>query len=174
MDQNAKIIDEAIKGSLDIIEQDREREIISRRFGLTGYKETLEQIGDMLSITRERVRQLEKAILIRLRVSSSEGQIPTLPAAEKLLIRNLTETGRVARVSDLADKVYGRETTPSERAGLSFIASVSDNLTVVDENNRYHQAIGIAEYGDDREIKRRVDEIIEVIKKNKAPMTLDE
>ena len=174
MDQNAKIIDEAIKGSLDIIEQDREREIISRRFGLTGYKETLEQIGDMLSITRERVRQLEKAILIRLRVSSSEGQIPTLPAAEKLLIRNLTETGRVARVSDLADKVYGRETTPSERAGLSFIASVSDNLTVVDENDRYHQAIGIAEYGDDREIKKRVDEIIEVIKKNKAPMTLDE
>lgn len=174
MDQNAKIIDEAIKGSLDIIEQDREREIISRRFGLTGYKETLEQIGDMLSITRERVRQLEKAILIRLRVSSSEGQIPTLPATEKLLIRNLTETGRVARVSDLADKVYGRETTPSERAGLSFIASVSDNLTVVDENDRYHQAIGIAEYGDDREIKKRVDEIIEVIKKNKAPMTLDE
>ena len=174
MDQNAKIIDEAIKGSLDIIEQDREREIISRRFGLTGYKETLEQIGDMLSITRERVRQLEKAILIRLRVSSSEGQIPTLPAAEKLLIRNLTETGRVAKVSDLADKVYGRKTTPSERAGLSFIASVSDNLTVVDENDRYYQAIGIAEYGDDREIKKRVDEIIEVVKKNKAPMTLDE
>lgn len=174
MEQNAKIIEEAIKGSLDIIEQDREREIISRRFGLTGYKETLEQIGDMLSITRERVRQLEKAILIRLRVSSDEGQIPALPAAEKLIIRNLTEMGRVAKVSDLADKIYGKETTPSERAGLSFIASVSSGLTVVDENDRYHQAIGIAEYGDDRKIKKEVDEIIEVIKKNKAPMTLDE
>ena len=174
MEQNAKIIEEAIKGSLDIIEQDREREIISRRFGLTGYKETLEQIGDMLSITRERVRQLEKAILIRLRVGSEEGQIPTLPAAEKLLIRNLTEMGRVAKVSDLADKIYGKATTPSERAGLSFIASVSSGLTVVDENDRYHQAIGIAEYGDDRKIKGKVDEIIDVIKKNKAPMTLDE
>ena len=174
MEQNAKTIEEAIKGSLSIIEQDREREIISRRFGLTGYKETLEQIGDMLSITRERVRQLEKAILIRLRVVSEEGEISALPAAEKLLIRNLTEMGRVAKVSDLADKVYGRETTPAERAGLSFIASVSNGLTVVDENDRYFQAIGIAEYGDDREIKKKVDEIIEVIKKNKAPMTLDE
>ena len=174
MEQNAKIIEEAIKGSLSIIEQDREREIISRRFGLTGYKETLEQIGDMLSITRERVRQLEKAILIRLRVVSEDGEIPALPAAEKLLIRNLTEMGRVAKVSELADKVYGRKTTPAERAGLSFIASVSGGLTVVDENDRYFQAIGIAEYGDDRKIKTEVDEIIEVIKKNKAPMTLDE
>ena len=52
MDQNADIIANAIKGSLNIIEQDREREIISRRFGLTGNRETLEQIGDMLSITR--------------------------------------------------------------------------------------------------------------------------
>ena len=174
MEQNAKTIEEAIKGSLSIIEQDREREIISRRVGLTGYKETLEQIGDMLSITRERVRQLEKAILIRLRVVSEDGEIPTLPAAEKLLIRNLTEMGRVAKVSELADKVYGRKTTPAERAGLSFIASVSGGLTVVDENDRYFQAIGIAEYGDDHKIKTEVDEIIEVIKKNKAPMTLDE
>lgn len=174
MDQNAEIIDNAIKSSLAIIEQDREREIISRRFGLSGHKETLEQIGDMLSITRERVRQLEKAILIRLRVGASEGQISAIAPAEKLMVRNLTETGRVAKVADLADKIYGRETTPAEKAGLSFIASVSENLTVVDENDRYFQAIGIAEYGDDREIKKRVDEIVDLIKKNKAPMTLDD
>ena len=56
MDKNAEILKNAISGSLDIIEQDREKEIISRRFGLNGTKETLEQIGEMLSITRERVR----------------------------------------------------------------------------------------------------------------------
>ena len=63
MEHNAEILKNAITGSLKIIEQDREKEIISRRFGLKGNKETLEQIGEMLSITRERVRQLEKAIL---------------------------------------------------------------------------------------------------------------
>ena len=67
MDQNAEILKNAINGSLKIIDQDREKEIISRRFGLNGPKETLEQIGEMLSITRERVRQLEKAILISVR-----------------------------------------------------------------------------------------------------------
>lgn len=174
MDQNAEILKNAIDGSLKIIEQDREREIISRRFGLKGNKETLEQIGEMLSITRERVRQLEKAILIRLQICAEEGEIPELAPAEKLLVRNLTEMGRVAKLADLADKVYGRETTDPEKSEIYFIATFSQNLAVVEENDKYHVAIGIAEYGDSRKIRERVDEIVEVIRKNKEPMTLDE
>ena len=174
MEQNAEILENAISGSLKIIEQDREKEIISRRFGLTGTKETLEQIGEMLSITRERVRQLEKAILIRLQISAEENQIPELAAAEKILIRNLTEMGRVAKISDLADKVYNRTATASEKTGLYFIATFSKSLTVVEENDRYNAAVGIAEYGDSKAIREKVDEVVKVIKENKKPMTLDE
>ena len=174
MEQNAEILKNAIKGSLKIIEQDREREIISRRFGLNGSKETLEQIGETLSITRERVRQLEKAILIRLQICAEEGEIPELAAAEKILIRNLTEMGRVAKLADLADKVYSKETTASEKAGIYFIATFAQSLAVVEENDRYMTAIGIAEYGDSLKIRSRVDEIVKVIRENKKPMTLDE
>lgn len=174
MEHNAEILKNAITGSLKIIEQDREKEIISRRFGLKGNKETLEQIGEMLSITRERVRQLEKAILIRLQISAEDNQIAELAAAEKLLVRNLTEMGRVAKLSDLADKVYGRKTTTSERTGIYFIATFAKNLTVVEENDKYHAAVGIAEYGDSHKIRGKVDEIVSVIKTNKKPMTLDE
>ena len=42
---------------------DREREILMRRFGLVGSPQTLEQIGQRLGITRERVRQLETRAL---------------------------------------------------------------------------------------------------------------
>lgn len=174
MDQNAEILKNAIAGSLKIIEQDREKEIISRRFGLNGRKETLEQIGDMLSITRERVRQLEKAILIRLQIAAEENQIPELLAAEKLIVRNLSEMGRVAVLADLADKIYGRETTASERTGIYFLATFSKNLTIIEENDRYNASIGIAEYGDSRKIRERVDEIVKIIKENKHPMTLEE
>ena len=174
MDQNAEILKNAIAGSLEIIEQDREKEIISRRFGLNGKRETLEQIGEMLSITRERVRQLEKAILIRLQVSAEDNQIPELLAAEKLLIRNLSEMGRVAVLADLSDKIYGRETTISERTGIYFLATFSRSLTIVEENDRYNASIGIAEYGDSRKIRERVDEIVKIIKENKQPMTIEE
>ena len=57
----ASELERAVKDILSEISQEREREIISRRFGLYDRKETLEQIGEMLGITRERVRQLEKA-----------------------------------------------------------------------------------------------------------------
>ena len=174
MDQNASILKRAIDGSLKIVEQDREREIISRRFGLNGNKETLEQIGEMLGITRERVRQLEKAILIRLRISSTDGDIPELPPAEKIMIRNLTEMGRIARVSDLADKIYGRTATTKERAYVAFIGSISSSLTTIDENDSYYAAVGIAEYGDEHEVKEKIEEIVTLIKKHKTPMTIDE
>lgn len=42
---------------------EREREILMRRFGLSGDPQTLEEIGDVLGITRERVRQLETRAL---------------------------------------------------------------------------------------------------------------
>ncbi len=174
MDQNAEILKKAIRASLKVIEEDREKEIIIRRFGLKKSKETLEQIGETLSITRERVRQLEKAVLIHLKIVAEDGEIPELAASEKLLVRNLTETGRVSRLNDLADKIYGRKTTAQERAGIYFIAHFSKNLTVVEENDNYYVSIGIADYGSSTEIKRRVDEIVKVIKKNKKPMTLDE
>lgn len=174
MDQNAEIIKNAIKGSLNIIEQDREREIISRRFGLSGQKETLEQIGELLNITRERVRQLEKAILVRLRIGAEEDQIPELAAAEKLIIRNLTELGRVARTADLAEHIYGHTATPAERAKLVFLGSISKNLTVIDENDHYYSALGIAEYGDTKSIQAKTEEIVSIIKKHKEPMTIEQ
>ena len=128
----------------------------------------------MLSITRERVRQLEKAILIRLQISAEENEIPELAAAEKILVRNLTEMGRVAKLSDLADKIYGHTSTASERTGIYFIATFAKNLTVVEENDKYNAAVGIAEYGDEKTIRGRVDEIVKLIRENKAPMTIDE
>ena len=44
----------SVKAIIESIDQEREREIIKRRFGLYERKETLEQIGELLGITRER------------------------------------------------------------------------------------------------------------------------
>lgn len=159
---------------LSIIDQEREREIITRRFGLYDRRETLEQIGELLGITRERVRQLEKAILIRLKIAAEDGKIESVSVFEKAFIRNLTELGRVARVQDLTDQLLGKITDQRERAHVAFIAELSPNLSVVSENDNYFLSVGIREYGDEKKIKTEVDEIVKVIKKHGEPLTIVE
>jgi len=164
----------AVEQVLAVIDQEREREIITRRFGLYDRKETLEQIGELLGITRERVRQLEKAILIRLKLTADEGKIPELLAAEKQIIRLLSEDGRVARVSHLTDRLLGRTSTPIERAHVAFLAELAPHLTVVNENDHYHHAVGVADYGDEKKIKSNVDTIVKAIKAHGEPLTVEQ
>lgn len=47
---------------------DKQREVVQRRFGLNGHeKSTLEEVGNCIGVTRERVRQIQMDALKRLR-----------------------------------------------------------------------------------------------------------
>lgn len=156
------------------VPQEREQEIISRRFGLRGQKETLEQIGDMLGITRERVRQLEKAVLERLRELVNAGKIPTATAAEKLVIAHLSEMGRAARMQDLANHINGESATPTQRSQVAFIAELMPTICTITENDHYYQAAVISDPGKEKDIKKQIDEIIKTIKAHGQPISADE
>ena len=159
---------------LSIIDQEREREIITRRFGLYDRRETLEQIGELLGITRERVRQLEKAILIRLKIASEEGKIESIATLEKVFVRHLTEMGRIARVQDLTDRLLSKPTDQRERAHVAFLAELAPGLTVIGENDDYFNAVGIREYGEEKKIKAEVDAIVKAVKTHGQPLTIEE
>jgi len=88
-------VEGAVKDILETIDRDREREIISRRFGLFDRRETLEQIGELLGITRERVRQLEKAVITRLK-TAAEADLPHIKEVEQALGAHLNEMGKVS------------------------------------------------------------------------------
>jgi RNA polymerase nonessential primary-like sigma factor len=58
----------------------QQRDVIEHRFGLHGHgKRTLEQVGNLLGVTRERVRQVQLAALARLRVISKGEGFQELP-----------------------------------------------------------------------------------------------
>jgi len=163
-----------VKDILSIIDQEREREIITRRFGLYDRRETLEQIGELLGITRERVRQLEKAILNKLKIATESGKVTSINSIEKVIVRKLTELGRIARVQDLANSLLSNTSDQRERAHVAFIAELAPGLTVINENDNYFHSVGIKDYGDEKKVRAEVDAIVATIKKHGEPLTIEQ
>lgn len=165
-------VKKAVEAILSHIDREREREIVSRRFGLYDRKETLEQIGELLGITRERVRQLEKAILIRLKIAAEDGQ-KDVEEIEKILVRHLSEMGNAARLADLAQAVKpGAD--DRLKAQVGFVAELAPRLTALDENDHYHQGVALKDtYADEKQVKKAVDEIVKTIKENGQAIDLE-
>ncbi len=158
---------------LETIDRDREREIIGRRFGLFDRKETLEQIGEMLGITRERVRQLEKSVVTRLKSLAEQGTLPHIADFETRILDLLHETGEAGRISDLTTRL---STTPNreEQARVAFLSQLCPQLVVVHEDDNFYYSVGVKEVRDEKALKARVAQLIDTIKKIGEPQTIEE
>ncbi|MFZ2255797.1 MAG: sigma factor-like helix-turn-helix DNA-binding protein [Patescibacteria group bacterium] len=65
---------------------DKERSVISRRIGLAGTRETLQEIGDTYGITRERVRQIEDVGIKKIgRIMRTSPLMKIQESGEKIL-----------------------------------------------------------------------------------------
>ncbi len=65
---------------------EKERTVISRRIGLNGERETLQEIGDTYGITRERVRQIEDVGIKKIgRIMRSSPLMKLQESGEKIL-----------------------------------------------------------------------------------------
>lgn len=169
-----KNIEELVNNILATIERDREREIVSRRYGLFDRKETLEQIGELLGITRERVRQLEKSVMSRLRANAEAGEMSDLTTFEDELCTQLKEMGNVARVSDLSNKLTGESSSKIDQSRLAFIAELCPGLIVISENDHYHQSVAIGKVHDEKKVQKLVTSIIDAVKKVGEPTVIED
>lgn len=165
-------IEKIINDILGTIDREREREIVARRFGLFDRRETLEQIGELLGITRERVRQLEKAVVARLRSAAEQGQLPHMTEVEEVLKTTVENLGNVARVQDLSAQLTP-ENNRVDQARVAFLAQLCPALTVVEDNDHFHYSVGIKALHDEKKIKDLVGNIIEAIKKIGEPTDVD-
>ncbi|RJQ51737.1 MAG: RNA polymerase sigma factor RpoD [Actinobacteria bacterium] len=69
------LLQEQLRRVLDSL-SDRERRVIELRFGLVdGHPRTLEEVGRVFGVTRERIRQIESKTLSKLRHPSRSGRL---------------------------------------------------------------------------------------------------
>lgn len=162
-----------VQDILSNIEREREREIIARRFGLFDRRETLEQIGELLGITRERVRQLEKAVVARLKALASEGQLAHINEVGAALSDQLALVGHAARISDLSAQVTSANSR-TDQSRIAFLAELCPNLVVIDENDHYYLGVGVKDVRDEKTTKAAIAKIVDAIKKIGEPATAAE
>lgn len=170
---NPKEVEEQINKTLATIEREREREIISRRFGLFDRKETLEQIGELLGITRERVRQLEKSVMARMRSDAEKNTIPGLEKYEEVVLKTLEDLGNVSRVTTLASKIMGQTASKIEQSRVAFLSELSPQLVLVTENDHLHPSVTIAKVHDAKSLHAHVEKIVAAIKELGKPHPIE-
>ncbi|HEU4913979.1 MAG TPA: sigma factor-like helix-turn-helix DNA-binding protein [Candidatus Saccharimonadales bacterium] len=162
-----------VQDILTSIEREREREIVARRFGLFDRKETLEQIGELLGITRERVRQLEKSVIARLKATAEQGQLPHVQTVEAALLEQLHTMGEAARVSDLSSRLTA-ENTRTDQSRIAFLAELCPSLVVIEDNDHYYHSVGTRATHDEKAMKAHVIKIVDVIKKMGEPALISD
>lgn len=165
-------IEQAVRAIVDTIEKEREREIVSRRFGLNDRKETLEQIGELLGITRERVRQLEKAVVARLKAMAEKGDLPNIAEIEAQLSEIIATMGSAARVSDVSAKLTA-DNSRIDQARVSFLTKLCPKLTVLDENDFFYQGAALANKYSDKQLKSRIEAVIKAVKEVGEPSSIE-
>lgn len=157
---------------LGAIDREREREIIARRYGLFDRKETLEQIGELLGITRERVRQLEKSVMAKLR-AMAEKDLPHVSELDTLFTTELEKLGQVARISELSESLTEKN-SKIDQSRVAFIARLLPSATYVNENDHFHASAALASEYSEKGVRDKVGHVIEAIKKIAKPVSIEE
>lgn len=161
-------VEQYVSDVLGVIDREREREIIARRFGLFDRKETLEQIGELLGITRERVRQLEKVVIARLKTKAEKNQLPHIQRFQDTLTSVLQPAGGIMRIQDLTDKIV-TESGRLEQARISFLAQLCLGTIVLEDSDNYYHAVGLVAIRNEQQVRMAIDKIIGAIQQIGEP-----
>ncbi|HSH31345.1 MAG TPA: sigma factor-like helix-turn-helix DNA-binding protein [Candidatus Saccharimonadales bacterium] len=157
----------AVAAILKTLKRDRDRQIIAKRFGFGLAKsQTLEKIGRNFGITRERVRQIEKATLAKIASLDS----PEINQANQLLASYLEQQGGVSLAHDVADQMGA--SSPAEESYIAFLATLAPGIMVIPEDDEVRSALAIAPQYSRQAVKQLIGELVRAITKVGRPVTL--
>lgn len=123
-----------LRQMFEVIDE-RSRHILRRRYGLEGQAPaTLEAIGQELNLTRERIRQIEKDSIKKLREQKRHHQ---LVAAHQLLTNVLNDHGSVMHEDDLVATLLLSGRSQTQEASVVFILELEESFEKL-RHDDYH------------------------------------
>ncbi|XOU94857.1 MAG: sigma factor-like helix-turn-helix DNA-binding protein [Candidatus Kerfeldbacteria bacterium] len=153
----------------------REEDVLRRRHGLLGKeKETLENIGDTYKVTRERIRQIEKTAIVKIKKNKSFVNISA--PIERTSFSVLEQHGGVMSEDSLLDEllqVSGNNLT--NRQNILFIISelLDSKFKKIKEDETFRESWQIV-HAPIHLLKDTLNFLYEFIEENKKPLTVDD
>jgi hypothetical protein len=155
----------ATRSILGHLRRERDRQIIAGRFGFgLAKRQTLEKIGNDFNITRERVRQIEKAAVAKLRSLDT----PELTRANEVITDAVKATGGVALISDIAVMLGAPE---NDAAYIVFLTRLCHGVELIDEDDDLRASAGLMPVYNRSQVTQLISEIIATIKAHGKPVT---
>lgn len=153
---------------------DREQQVLTRRFGLSGDEpQTLEMIGQQFGVTRERVRQIETGGIKKLRkVDVAQGH---LKQVESVLYQVLHQHGGVMEQEHLLDSVLDhRSDSEQHRAILVFLIErlLAEKLDRFYHPEQYHASWKLVT-AEEARIETLLSQLVSVIDSHGEPIEED-
>lgn len=152
--------------------RDRERDVLNARFGLRGSdnitKETLESIGGRLSVTRERVRQIEKAVLKKI----TKKYTSTFKQIFKIIDDYLLIYGGLVSLDGISDylEINKQENPELENNALRLIMSVNPKLNILNRHSTLKEGWADANV-DILKLINIEEDILQILKDSNKPMS---
>lgn len=121
-----KILNKAFSGL-----KRKQRHVLKKRFGLlNGEKKTLQEIGDSYGVTRERIRQIEKAAIKRL---GKEVNYKHFSPVSYLAVFELNNAGGILAEETLINRLLNNKYDDTNANALRLIFEVHPELYFVKE-----------------------------------------
>ena len=153
---------------LAALRNERDRQIVAQRYGLgLPKRHTLEKIGGDFGITRERVRQIEKAATAKLRQNPSAE----LRQIDSVFAQHLSERGSVSKLSDVAAHLGA--TTPLQQTYITFLAALAPSIELIEDGDHYHAAMALLPAYSRRNVDEITDHLVNHLTGNGKAMRID-
>ena len=150
--------------------KDRDKNILSLRYGLTDQKRhTLDMIGKKFGLTRERVRQVEKEGLKILRSKAGEKAKKSMDIVRK----TISDHGGIFAEHALVDHLLFSNKNERRASALIFLLNLLDEFRLFSETEEYHKAWHVSDF-DVSNLDNFHKEIKIILEKTGAPMKLEE
>jgi len=152
---------------------DRQRDIITKRFGLYDKSVTLAKLGGIYDITRERVRQIESLSLDSIKKRKATGDLTFFIQLIKNYLRNAGGLKREDFLLDDLRKMIKAPNSPSVDNQLRFLLKTANVFKFSKENNSFYPFW----YLDGNAKKKAfsfVNDLIVMLKANKKNIVIDQ